>query len=45
MAELDQEISHTGADIKLLYEVSTSIHSILDLDEMLQKVLRKISRY
>lgn len=42
MADLDQEISLTGADIKLLYEVSTSIHSILDLDEMLQKVLRKI---
>ena len=42
MAELDREISLTGADIKLLYEVSTSIHSILDLDEMLQKVLRKI---
>ena len=42
MSELNQEISLTGADIKLLYEVSTSIHSILDLDEMLQKVLRKI---
>lgn len=42
MAELDLEISLTGADIRLLYEVSTSIHSILDLDEMLQKVLRKI---
>ena len=40
MVELDQEISLTGADIKLLYEVSTSIHSILDLDEMLQRVLR-----
>ena len=42
MSDLDHEISLTGADIRLLYEVSTSIHSILDLDEMLQKVLMKI---
>ena len=42
MAEINPEVSLNEADIDLLYEVSTSIHSIHDLDEMLRDVLRKI---
>jgi nitrate/nitrite-specific signal transduction histidine kinase len=44
MAEKDQEKSDsfTQEDFNLFYEVSTSIHAIRDLDEMLGSILRKI---
>jgi Nif-specific regulatory protein len=42
MAEKNNEIFLKKEDLDLLYEVSTSIHSIHDLDEMLRKVLLKI---
>ena len=38
----DNEIFLIKEDLDLLYEVSTSIHSIQDLDEMLREVLSKI---
>jgi len=42
MAEINPEVSLNKADLDLLYEVSTSIHSIHDLDEMLRNVLSKV---
>jgi Nif-specific regulatory protein len=42
MAEINSEVFLNKADLDLLYEVSTSIHSIHDLDEMLRNVLSKI---
>jgi Nif-specific regulatory protein len=42
MAEIHSEVSLNKDDLDLLYEVSTSIHSIHDLDEMLRNVLLKI---
>ena len=42
MNNLDVETSFTKEDLKLLYEVSTSIHAIKDFDEMLRLVLHKI---
>jgi Nif-specific regulatory protein len=42
MAEKNSEVFLKKEDLDLLYEVSTSIHSIHDLDEMLRKVLLKI---
>jgi len=42
MAEIDNEVFLKEEDLDLLYEVSTSIHSIHDLDEMLRNVLLKI---
>ena len=42
MAEINPEVSLNKADLDLLYEVSTSIHSIHDLDEMLRNVLSKM---
>ena len=42
MAEVNHEVSLNNGDFDLLYEVSTSIHSIHDLDEMLRNVLSKI---
>lgn len=44
MAEKDNEIFLQKEDLDLLYEVSTSIHSIHNLDEMLRKVLLKIKK-
>ena len=32
----------TTKDFELIYEISTAIHAILDLDEMLQSILAKI---
>ncbi len=42
MTESNPEVSLNKEDLDLLYEVSTSIHSIHDLDEMLRNVLSKI---
>ena len=42
MEEINQEASLTKEDLTLFYEVSTSIHAIRDLDEMLLNILRKI---
>jgi Nif-specific regulatory protein len=42
MTEINLEVSLNKADLDLLYEVSTSIHSIHDLDEMLRNVLSKV---
>jgi Nif-specific regulatory protein len=42
MAEINSEVFLNKADLDLLYEVSTSIHSIHDLDEMLRNVLSKV---
>lgn len=42
MAEINPEVSLNKADLDLLYEVSTAIHSIHDLDEMLRNVLAKV---
>ena len=42
MAAENNEIFLIKEDLDLLYEVSTSIHSIHDLDEMLSEVLLKI---
>ncbi|MFV9646598.1 MAG: sigma 54-interacting transcriptional regulator, partial [Desulfobacterales bacterium] len=42
MEEVNQEASLTKEDLTLFYEVSTSIHAIRDLDEMLRSILRKI---
>jgi Nif-specific regulatory protein len=42
MAEIHSEVSLNKDDLDLLYEVSTSIHSIHDLDEMLRNVLSKV---
>jgi hypothetical protein len=36
MEEIRQEDSFTKEDITLLYDTSTSIHAIRDLDEMLR---------
>lgn len=42
MEEKRQEVSFTKEDLTLFYEVSTSIHAIRDLDEMLRNILRTI---
>ena len=42
METINQEISLTNEDLNLLYEASTSIHSISDLDKMLRNILQKI---
>ncbi len=42
MVEINNEVFLKKEDLDLLYEVSTSIQSIHDLDEMLRKVLLKI---
>jgi GAF domain-containing protein len=42
MEEIKQKVSFTKEDLTLFYEVSTSIHAIRDLDEMLQSILRTI---
>ncbi len=42
MAEINPGVSLEAADLDLLYEVSTAIHSIHDLDEMLRNVLAKV---
>ena len=42
MTETNNEVFLKKEDLDLLYEVSTSIHSIHDLDEMLRDVLLKI---
>ena len=42
MGTFDVETSFTRQDLRLLYDVSTSIHAIKDFDEMLQVVLHKI---
>ena len=42
MKEENTEAPVTAADFALLYEVSTSIHSIRDMDEMLLSVMRSI---
>ena len=42
MAEIIPEVSLNKADLDLLYEVSTSIHAIHDLNEMLRNVLAKV---
>jgi Nif-specific regulatory protein len=42
MEEINQEALLTKEDLTLFYEVSTSIHAIRDLDEMLRNILRKI---
>ncbi|CAB1063105.1 Response regulator of zinc sigma-54-dependent two-component system [Olavius sp. associated proteobacterium Delta 1] len=42
MSTIDTETSFSRQDLKLLYEVSTSIHAIKDFDEMLRVVLHKI---
>ena len=42
MSTLDRETSFTRQDLKLLYEVSTSVYAIKDFDEMLRVVLHKI---
>lgn len=40
--EREKEITIAKRDVGLLYEVSTSIHSIGDMDKMLQSILAKI---
>jgi Nif-specific regulatory protein len=42
MTEINFEVSLDKADLDLLYEVSTSIHSIQNLDEMLRNILSKV---
>ena len=42
MEEIKREGPFTKEDLALFYEVSTSIHAIRDLDEMLRSILRKI---
>ena len=42
MTEINKEVFLKKEDLDLLYEVSTSIHSIQDLGEMLRNVLLKI---
>jgi len=42
MSTVDPETLFSRQDLKLLYEVSTSIHAIKDFDEMLQVVLHRI---
>ena len=42
MAEINPEVHFDKVDLDLLYEVSTAIHSIHDLDEMLRNVLAKV---
>jgi len=42
MGSLDRQTAFTRQDLKLLYEVSTSIYAIKDFDEMLRVVLHKI---
>jgi Nif-specific regulatory protein len=42
MEEIKREDPFTKEDLALFYEVSTSIHAIRDLDEMLRSILRKI---
>jgi Nif-specific regulatory protein len=42
MADPNEEICLSNADLNLLYEVSNSIHSIGDPDRMLQNILLKI---
>jgi Nif-specific regulatory protein len=42
MTDINSEVFLDKADLDLLYEVSTSVHSIHDLDEMLREVLSKI---
>ena len=42
MEEIKQEFSFTKEDLALFYEVSTSIHGIRDLDEMLRSILQTI---
>jgi len=42
MAEIKPDILLNTSDLDLLNEVSTAVHSIHDLDEMLQNVLAKI---
>ncbi|MDY6845309.1 MAG: hypothetical protein SVW57_14625, partial [Thermodesulfobacteriota bacterium] len=42
MGEEKQQTSFTEDDLNLIHEVSVSIHSIQDLDEMLRSVLHKI---
>ena len=42
MATSDQEILLTAEDLDLLYQISESIHSIDDLEQMLQNILLKI---
>jgi Nif-specific regulatory protein len=42
MTEINREVSLNKADLDLLYEVSTAVHSIHDLDEMLRNVLSKV---
>jgi Nif-specific regulatory protein len=41
MTEINPEVALNKEDLDLLYEVSTCIHSIHDLDEMLRNVLTK----
>ena len=42
MEEVRQEGSFSKKELALFYDVSTSIHAIRDLDEMLRNILRKI---
>jgi len=42
MEEMKTETPLAEEDLTLFYEVSTSIHAIRDLDEMLQSILRRI---
>jgi len=42
MEKIRQEDSFTKEDLSLLYEASTSIHAIRDLDEMLRSIMAKI---
>ncbi len=42
MSRLNQEILLTDEDLNLLYEVSKSIHSIHNMEKMLQNILLKI---
>ena len=41
-ASVEMTAAFSKEDLKLLYEVSTSIHAIKDFDEMLRLVLHKI---
>ncbi|OEU80681.1 MAG: hypothetical protein BA865_13055 [Desulfobacterales bacterium S5133MH4] len=42
MEEIRQDASLTKEDLSLFFDVSTSIHAIRDLDEMLRSILRNI---
>ena len=44
MPSSKQETLLSDADLNLLYDVSTSIHSIQDLDNMLKNILQKIKK-